>query len=101
MEQTLLDWSNIGVNICAVNWGSLSKEVHNYFVVSQINADHVVKHLLKILLRLEALGVNMMETTLIGHGLGGHIVGKTGALMKNRTKIIGNIFGIHFWYNIL
>lgn len=93
MERTIIDWASVGVNVCAVNWGALSIEMLNYFMVSQINSDRVANHLVEVLLRLESLGLNISETTLAGHSLGAHIAGKVGALLKTREKTLGHIFG--------
>lgn len=94
MTRTIMDWANIGVNVCAVNWGALSNDKkHNYFVASQINTGRVADYLAEVLLRFETAGMKLLATTLAGHSLGGQIAGKTGALIRNRGKLLGRIYG--------
>lgn len=79
--------------MCAVNWGLLSKEMINYFVASQINTSRVASYLVEILIRLESLGMNLLDATLAGHSLGAQIAGKVGGELRQRNKTLGTIFG--------
>lgn len=79
--------------MCAVDWGWLSLEKLNYFVVSQKNTLRVVQFLTGVLLRFEKLGVDLGRTTLAGHSLGAQIAGKIGQILKSRGKLLGSIYG--------
>lgn len=93
MRHTILEWAKYGTNVCAVDWGKLSMETLNYFVVSQINTVRVANYLLEILLRFERYGLDLMSTTLAGHSLGAQISGKVGAALKTMNKTLGRIYG--------
>lgn len=93
METTIVDWANTGINVCAVNWGTLSREFFNYFVVSEISTVRVANYLVEVLLELEKEGINITETTLAGHSLGAQISGKVGAILKKYNKTLGKIYG--------
>lgn len=88
-----MDWAGEGVNVCAVNWGPLSRENVNYFVASQVNTGRVADYLVEVLLRFEASGMKISETSLAGHSLGGQIAGKTGHGLKILNKKLGTIYG--------
>lgn len=84
------------MNVCAVDWGLLSLEKLNYFVVSQKNTLRVVQFLTNILLRFELLGVNLPDVTVAGHSLGAQIAGQVGHALKQKQKVLGAIYGKYF-----
>lgn len=98
MQRSIIDWAKNGINVCAVNWGELSREALNYFVVSQMSTVRVADYLVDILVRFERDGVDLSKTTLAGHSLGAQIAGKVGAKLKRYKKTLGSIYGIIFQF---
>lgn len=89
----MVEWAKYGINICAVDWGELSLETLNYFVVSQKNTVRVAKFILDVLQRFERFGMDLATTTLAGHSLGAQISGKVGATLRAENKSLGRIYG--------
>lgn len=80
--------------MCAVDWGLLSLETLNYFVVSQKNTHRVVKFVVDILRRFELLGVRMRNTAVAGHSLGAQIAGRIGQQLMRLGRPLGAIYGL-------
>lgn len=93
MQRTIIEWAKYGLNVCAVDWGSLSIETLNYFVVSQKNTVRVANYLFSVLQRFERYGMDLANTTLAGHSLGAQISGKVGAALRKKGKMLGRIYG--------
>lgn len=94
IQHSIHNWAKRGVNVCAVDWGRLSLEKLNYFVVSQKNTPRVVDYLTTILLRFELLGVRLSDTTIAGHSLGAQIAGRIGITLKRMGRTLGAIYGM-------
>lgn len=93
MQSVIKKWAKRNVNVCAVDWGKLSLEALNYFSVAQKSTVRVADFIVDTLLRFENNGVNISETSLAGHSLGAHIVGKVGGSLKTKGKVVGYIYG--------
>lgn len=93
MRHLITKWANNSINACTVDWGHLSYESFNYFLVSQVNTVRVANYLTRLLLRLEKLGIDLAKVKLAGHSLGAQIAGKVGGKLRKRGKMLGSIYG--------
>lgn len=94
MQKTAIDWAANGINVCAINWGALSKESYNYLVVAGISAPRVADYIVKLVLYLENNGAVVSEMSATGHSLGAQIFGKVGGALRKQAKMLKNIYGI-------
>lgn len=97
MRHAIARWASAGgggINACAVDWGAISYESFNYFVVSQTNTERVARYLVRVLLRLQRAGiVDLAKTKVAGHSLGAQIAGKVGARLRKHGHTLGFIYG--------
>lgn len=102
MQHLIIKWARNSINACAVNWGTISNESFNYFLVSQVSTVRVANYLTRLLMRFERSGVDLKKVKLAGHSLGAQISGKVGAKLRKHGKVLGYIYGnfhiYHFFY---
>lgn len=97
LKQMTIDLAANNINVCAVNWGAVSSELLNYFMVSQVNTVRVAEYTHRVLERFERLGVKLVDVMLVGHSLGAQTFAKVGRLFRKQGKAIGSIYGAaHF-----
>lgn len=93
MVKIAIDWSKNGLNVCAINWGALSKHSYNYIVVAQINTRRVADYIVQLILFLENAGASISQMSAAGHSLGAQIFGKVGGALRKQKKLLKNIYG--------